>query len=137
MEDGIEIALEIADKYGIDIKIINTSYEKHPDYGHDYKVHSIRISRNERFFTVKYGEADLGLEEDEDNLPYDRLIYGVLSRLPKFDPGSFQEFLESVDDPETENTIRISKRWYDFECLLYKNVLMLFHDILEELREIK
>ena len=132
----MEFALEVADKYDIEIKVIDTDYEKHPVYGHDYKVYSIMISRDTKSFNVKFGEADLGLEEDEEYPSYERLVYGVLSRLPKYDPGTFEEFLESVDDPGTEETVRISKRHYEFECEIYRNVMMLFPDILDELRNI-
>ena len=135
MDASVIKALEIADKYNIDIQVVNAGIEKHPDYGSDYKVFTIKVIRDQKSFTFKLGEADLGLEEGEE-ISYDDLYQNVLARLPKDNPGSFENYIEDMGSSEGEEDLQISKRWYDFECDLFKKTIMLFPDILEELREI-
>ena len=136
MDASIIKALEIADKYNIEIQMVNASIEKHPDYGSDYKVFTIKVIRDHKSFTLKLGEADLGLEEGEE-ISYDVLYHRILNRLPKDNPGTFENYIEDMGTSESEEDFQISKRWYDFECDLFKKTIMLFPDMLEELREIE
>lgn len=136
MNDELVYASEFAKKHHVEIKLNGYFKEKHPDGGHDYEVHDVSISRNSKTFTVKFGAADLGCEDGEI-LNGDELIYSVLARVPKYDPVTFEDFLEQTGVPNIEKEILLAKRWYEFETGIYKEVLNLFSDVLEELREIE
>lgn len=128
-------ALDLIKRNNIEIKLDYFDIEKHPNYDHNYEVHCIRISRKDRSFKVKYGSADLGCDDGEI-LQGDDLVYRVLVRIPKYEYKSFEEFLLSVGKPENEEQLRLTQKWYESETEDYKNVLMVFSDIIEELREL-
>jgi hypothetical protein len=116
-------------KHGVKFK---AEYIEHDFYFDDDKdcrdIYRITLKRNKKQYSFKFGQSlmdsALGIEPE---------IYDVLSCITKYKIESFENFCSEygylIDSKKAEKI-------YKKVCNEYKNVMRLFSDIIEELREI-
>lgn len=122
-------ALDFAAKHKVKFAVFNNpEYRQYWPGDRDPRyVFKCRLPRGLKSYTFTYGQSIVNNDQKPN-------IYNVLSRLTKYDPGTFEDFCNDCGYSEDS---RSAEKIYHSVVKEWKAVKRLFVDILEELREIK
>lgn len=125
---------EQADKFLKDTgTTINIVFLRNDHFFHDdtetRNIYEITLERNNKSYSFKFGDSINNTKKRLKPRPYD-----VLACLTKYDPGTFLNFCSDFgyDSGNSRN-----KKIYKDVVEEYKNVVRLFHDVLDQLQEIQ
>lgn len=127
--DYTQQALDFAKKYGVKLTINEPDYgkmgwDKYENYRY---IFPCRLTRNGKSYSFKFGQSIAAGSEQPT-------MYDILTCLTKYDPQDFENFCSEfgydTDSRSAEKTYKaVVKEWH--------NVMKLFYDILDDLREIE
>ena len=116
--------------HGTTLSLLSKTFKKHfPEDKEPRHVYTVRLERNNEVYTFKFGQSIRDTEMGIDPTAYD-----ILACLTKYDAGTFEDFcLEFGYDEDSRKAYKV------YEAVLeeYQNVERLFHDVMDELREIQ
>ena len=129
MSEYIKQAEDFLAKHNATMSIVYREQVRNP-WGSSTGVHDaydVVISRNGKSFTVDFKQSAYASNHGIEPTAYD-----VLACLEKYGWDSYREFCEECGYPGSEESLAL----YHAVQEEYNNVVMLFEDCMEELREI-
>lgn len=128
MSEYTKQAERFAKKVGLKMNVLGFVWE-HPDWDAkcSHAKFTIRFTRNGKQWTLDFYQS---ISEGEN----EPSIYDVLACLTKYDPGNFEQFCYEFG---YNSDSRKAERTYESVVDEYENVMRLFSDVIDELREIQ
>ena len=130
--------VNFAEKHKINVSINDEFVQNHPLTGEKATYWSLRISRGRKSFLIVRNKESFSFDDENGFYTREELIAEVLTSLPKFEPLSFEDYYRNCcGEGENDDFPREKvKEWHETETWEFNQVLRLFPDILEELKEI-